>query len=220
MATVPEILDQTHFQDAVRLVERYFGLAPGSRRHEGASFETIGGRGDDPETKNEITPGDLIALATLSVEVKGEAAIALLEANIGARASDLLTQIPADLSLANPRAAGVVLDDSAASKLWYLVRTVPGLGPTRTSKLLARKRPLLIPIYDSVVGEQLGLKNSTGHWALMRELITLDHGALYRRAESIREAAGLDPSLSPLRVIDIVLWRHGKDLGLKVWDDV
>lgn len=219
MATVPAILDDEHFAEAKKLVERYFGLAEGSRRHEGAWFETIGGRGDDPATENVVTAGDLIALATLSVEVKGAAAIALLEPDFGRRVTDLLTNVPVGLSLADPSAEGVDREDSDASELWRLVRTVPGFGPTRTSKLLARKRPRLIPIYDSVVAEQLGLSSSIGHWALMRELVTQDDGALYRRAERIRDEVGLGPTLSPLRVIDIVLWRHGKDMGLKAKDD-
>jgi len=39
MAKMPDILDEAHIDDAVKLVQRYFGLAPGSKRYEGASFE-------------------------------------------------------------------------------------------------------------------------------------------------------------------------------------
>ena len=34
---------------------------------------------------------------------------------------------------------------------------IPNLGPTRVSKLLARKRPALFPILDEVIRERLGL---------------------------------------------------------------
>lgn len=219
MATMPDILDEAHFDDAVRLVRRYFGLAPGSTRHDGASFETIGARWDEESTANEVTPADLVALATLSVEVKGVAAIALLGPELKPQITELLAAIPQTLSLVDPDAARMVDAGSKASELWRLVRTVPGFGPTRASKLLARKRPLLLPIYDSIIRTQLGLKDSRGHWALMRDLVTRDGGALYERAKRIRETAGLDATVTPLRIIDIVLWRHGKDLGLKAEDD-
>lgn len=77
----------------------------------------------------------------------------------------------------------------------------------------------MLPIYDSVIGTQLGLKDSRDHWVLMRDLVTRDGRALYERAERVREAAGLDSTVTPLRIIDVVLWRHGKDQGLKVEDD-
>ena len=219
MAKMPGILDEAHFDDAVRLVQTYFGIAPGSTRHEGVSFETIGARWDEPSAANEVTPADLISLATLSVEVKGAAAIALLGAGLRPQISDLLGQIPLGLSLADPEAADILNADSHASRLWDLVRTAPKFGPTRTSKLLARKRPLLLPIYDSVIRAQLGLKDSRGHWVLMHDLVTRDGGALYERAERIRETVGLDSTVTPLRIIDIVLWRHGKDLELKAKSD-
>ncbi|MFW7414098.1 DUF6308 family protein [Demequina sp. SO4-18] len=216
---VPEILSEESFDDALQLLRRYFGLADGSVRHEGASFETIASRPDDLEGVNQITPGDLVALATLSVEVKGAAAIALLESDLRLQVAELLAKIPPTLALADPDAAPMPDESSTASELWRVIRTVPGFGPTRTSKLLARKRPLLIPIYDSVIAAELGLSSSLNHWHTMRDLVTREDGAFYRRAARLREEAGLSPSISPLRVIDIILWRHGKDAGRVVEED-
>jgi len=130
-----------------------------------------------------------------------------------------MAQVPTDVRLIDPAAASLIRGDGAASALWSEVRKVPGFGPTRTSKLLARKRPLLLPIFDSIVRDELGLESSVGHWALMRDLTTADDNALWARAERIRDVAGVSEDLSPLRIIDIVLWRHGKDAGRSAHDD-
>ena len=219
MATMPEILQEESFFQAVHLVQKYFGLTNETGRHVGASFETIGGRWDDAATINEVTPSDLIALATLSVEVKGSSAVALLDPEMSSTITALLAQIPPDLTLVDDDAPAILDDSGPAAELWSVVRKVDGFGPTRTSKLLARKRPRLIPVFDSVVAAELGLKGPLDHWTVMRDLVTQDEGALWQRAERIRAEVGLDDAVTPLRIIDIVLWRHGKDTGRVVADD-
>lgn len=50
-----------------------------------------------------------------------------------------------------------------ASLVWQLeqaLRTVPSVGRTTASKLIARKRPRLYPIYDAVVGNVLGTERA------------------------------------------------------------
>lgn len=219
MAQMPEILDQAHFDDAVKLVRRYYGLQQGSTRHIGASFETIGRDPRGIDVGDVVQAGDLVALSTLSVDVSGASAVDILGKERSQAISLLLEQIPQNVSLIDDEAAALVADDGPASLLWTEVRKVPGFGPTRTSKLLARKRPLLIPIYDSVVRDELGLKSSRGHWTTVRELVTQEDGALWGRAIAIGEKAGIGVELSPLRIIDIVLWRHGKDAGRASVDD-
>ncbi len=219
MATMPEILQEESYFEAVHLVQRYFGLTEQSVRHVGASFETIGRRWDGPAKINEVTPSDLIALATLSVVVDGVGAIALLESELSSTIAALLAEIPPELSLVDDDAPAMLDDSGPAAELWRVVREVDGFGQTRTSKLLGRKRPRLIPIYDSVVAAELGLKGSLHHWDVMRDLVTQDGGALWQRAERIRSDVGLDDTITPLRIIDIILWRHGQDAGRVVADD-
>jgi len=219
MAKMPEILQEESYFQAVHLVQKYFGLTNEIGRHVGASFETIGGRWDNPATINEVTPSDLIALATLSVEVKGSSAVALLEPDMSAKLGALLAQIPPDLTLVDDGAPAMLADAGPAAEAWRLIREVRYFGPTRTSKLLARKRPRLIPVYDSLVAAELGITGSLDHWTVMRDLVTQDDGALWKRAERIHAEVGLDDTVTPLRVIDIVLWRHGKDMGRVVADD-
>src|SRR5690606_21186258 len=102
-----------------------------------------------------------------------------------------------------------VAERSAASQLWWLLRDEKdGLGRTTTSKLMARKRANLIPVFDSVVGGVLGLKNATGHWELMRALMVADGNGqpLHRYLHEMAADADLAPLVTPLRVFDVVVW--------------
>lgn len=62
----------------------------------------------------------------------------------------LLKGIPADLDLdlAGPEVVG---PDSAASHAWHQLFEIKGVGWVTAGKLLARKRPRLIPVYDQLV---------------------------------------------------------------------
>lgn len=84
--------------------------------------------------------------------------------------------------------------------------------PTKSSastfwRKMAAKRPELIPIQDSVVRSVLGGWTDGGFWLAMREaMLDLD----LRRSLGAIRAEAQQPQLSLLRVLDIVLWMHGK----------
>ena len=61
------------------------------------------------------------------------------------------------------------------------------MGPMRTSKLLARKRPRLVPIYDSVVKKEFQLKDSRGFWAGLRDALRENDNALHSHALALRD---------------------------------
>lgn len=210
---VPEILRDTNDAAPLNLLERYFGLAEQSVVHTGAAFETIGLPWDASEHASEITTADLVALATLSVEVKGAAAVSLFKPAFSEETSALLKSIPIKTRIIDKEAETLLAPEGAASRLWTHLRTVKSFGPTRTSKLMARKRCDLIPIYDSVVAEVLGLTSSRHHWTIMSELMTANGNEQYERAAQLAKTAGLPQGVTPLRVIDIILWRWGKDRG-------
>ncbi|MDE0573474.1 DUF6308 family protein [Demequina sp. B12] len=192
--------------------------------YTGSEFETIGGRWDAPEHLNVITPSDLVALATLSVSVTGRAATEILSEPFQEQAVRLLSQIDGDVCIVDASARELLLEDkSVGGELWRLFRpgaasgrkNVDNFGPVRTSKLLARKRPGLFPIYDSVVAKVLGLQGSLNHWTLMHEVMTANGCELWNRAERLGADAGLGAHVTPLRVVDIVLWMHGKSAGVE-----
>lgn len=56
---------------------------------------------------------------------------------------------------------------SAANDLWRAVRKA-GVGPVTTSKLLARKRPKLLPVIDSVVQDTLKHPARGDFWLTLR----------------------------------------------------
>lgn len=199
---------------AVRHINKYFEDRPNGRpRYSGSRFETFAGGGDvvDP---NRITTSDLIAVSMLSVHVPGQAVLGIME-KFGNTIEDLLAAVPVGLHLGDLSQHGFkrILDvGSPADRIWQLLRQKEdtwGIGQTTASKILARKRPHLVPIYDSVVKDQVGLRDSGGQWVRWWEAFQGDEGRQFAtRLESIREASGKS-HLSLLRVIDIVLWMDG-----------
>lgn len=195
--------------DARKHLEKYFGLGDWEgREYEGAHFERLGRLVPD-----ELTADDIVAVSCLSIHIPAKAALGILGEH-AADITELLSEIPVDLALED-----LPLEDhekyfgdaSAAIRLWRLLRAHGrqrwGVGPTATSKLMARKRPALVPIYDSVVSKQTGFSNDAGTWRAWHEAFALDT-AFVDRLRSLRSSVGLD-DISLLRILDVVLWMDG-----------
>ena len=219
---LPEILEPARADDAAKLLHRYYTekTTTGSIR-TGARFDAWAGGGDAPEAVNTVTADDLLALSLLSVEVKGPAVIGLLETH-AADITRLLGQIPADVGMADVPPedfARVYGRDSAAWQLWDLIRGYKGgqwkMGPTKTSKLLARKRPKLIPVWDSVVARAAGLTSSLTYWEEWHGLLTANDGDLARHLDAVQAAADLPAPVTTLRAMDVILWMDGKQRGFR-----
>jgi len=206
---IPWVLQSGYEAVAGHLLETYFGLGDSGEPYTGAHFETIGRRWDEPMFLDVITSEDLVAVSTLSLNVPASVSIDLL-GPAGARVTRLLRDIPADLDLVDADDA-ILSEESASSRLWTLLRTYDGMGPATTSKLIARKRLRLAPIFDSVVERELGLGGSLGHWAGMRAALRDEDRSLHERARALHSSAGISSVVTPLRVVDIVIWMHGKD---------
>lgn len=185
------------------------------RPFTGASFELVGA---DDNPVDRITASDLYAVSTLAVKVPAKAGIAIL----GEQAevfNELLREIP-ETSIGELTAEEFKIHlgpDSSAQGLWDRLRR-NGLdeerwkiGPTTASKIMARKRPHLIPIEDSVVDRvvQMGRQDS---WQLWWETFAEAGDYLETRAERLRESVNR-PDLSTLRVFDVLLWSWGKSKG-------
>ena len=213
---IPEILDKEHVRAAADLVTKYFRLtSDGLPVYTGSHFNSWAGGGDAEGVANTITADDLVAVSLLSVKVPGPAAFGILKTH-SKDISKLLLDIPRDIDLADLEAnqfEEILGDNSPADKLWRLLRAFEsprwGIGPTTASKIMARKRPRLIPIYDSVVRPLMGLKNSRGHWAACHAALT-DGSDLAGRLQEIRAGSGISEPISDLRTMDIVLWMYGK----------
>jgi len=94
-------------------------------------------------------------------------------------------------------------------RLWHLVFHVHGLGVVSTSKLLARKRADLVPVYDTMISTGWDLQTNENSWEAMHALLCKNEGALLAVGEQIRGLAGIPRYVAPLRVLDAVVWHTG-----------
>ncbi len=198
---------------AVGLVEAYFADDPATGRAEysGSYFERLGGGGGRPETAYQFTAEDLLAVSMLSVPVVRYYALHVLDFK-ARELSGLLARIPVDVTLADPEAGDLIAGDGPAQKLWQVLRDIKPrprdrnrLGPVAAGKLLARKRPHLIPVYDSHVKEVLRRPANDGSWWRDLRCQLLKDEDLVRELESVRSRAGAG-HLSLLRTFDIMCW--------------
>lgn len=250
----PGILDPSRAEEAAKYLVTYFADLPGHTcpGYTGAMFTELGGGGDRPEVAHAVTAEDIIAVSTLSVDIDvmhalqltGAVASEVGDARTAIERGDarlqnarsvpidaveigrLLAQLPTDLDLVDATDADLAVTD----RLWAEIRR-KNLGPTRASKLLARKRPRLCPVIDSFVTAQLGHgQGRTDFFRSLRSVLQDADLGLPAHLGVLREAAvaaarsgspevltdsGLVPGLqaaerigrlSDLRVLDIVLW--------------
>jgi Family of unknown function (DUF6308) len=149
-----------------------------SGRYTGGRFELFAGGGDRPEVADRFTTEDVVAVSLLGVEIPGDAALDVLEAS-RRRLAERLACIPTDLDLAD---AGddVVGPGSAAAQAFDLLDRIPGIAWVTAGKLLARKRPRLIPVYDSVVRLALDRTLDDEFWRPLRDALRREPALLDR----------------------------------------
>lgn len=207
--TLPRCLQNPDDADALRLLERYYASGQNGAAAVGAwwdAFDPSGRRADDAD---RFTSDDLVSLSLLSERVPGPAAHTILVTDAD-RFVGLLAGVGPDRDLGEQTEP--VEADDAGSRLYDAVRQLDGMGPTRASKLLARKRPRLFPIRDGVVEQVLGLGRE--FWEPLRTLLRADDSALDKRLGRLHAQAGLPPEVTRLRVLDVLAWREGKDRAL------
>ncbi|MGW6008521.1 DUF6308 family protein [Streptomyces sp. NPDC055210] len=191
-------------------LRRYYGIgqSPGAAAFSGSRFEHLAGGGDLPETADVMTAADLIAVQTLSVTVPAGAALNLLEGDTGRQLSEHLRAIPADVDMAECGEADLNAG-SPADRAWRLLKAQHSIGWVTAGKLLARKRPRLLPVYDNVVRCAIGRPDA--YWPALRAALRADDRLLHRDLLALRDAAGLPRSVSALRVCDVVVWMGHRD---------
>lgn len=169
------------------------------RDYSGAWFERIGGPGDAEEVADRFTGDDIAAVATLSVKIPGWAVVELLD-----RRADELSRLLA--AVPNGRALVDASDDDIGNlfTLQDALDTIRGVGHVTRSKLVARKRPHLVPIRDQHVLKALVGRARGSFTVPLRDAFRGDE-AVRSRLEELREGSCC-PELSILRVLDIVVW--------------
>lgn len=189
--------------DAVRAAARRLraGLtAAGLDRAVAAYFSeptfagmTFSDLGRNPPT--EIVADDLLAVALLDITWRPQA-IRVLLGSQRHQLSRMLAALPqaTDLWEADDHTLGYV------DAMWGALTAIDGIGNASATKLLARKRPRLCPISDSVVIKAVDAPGRT--WDVLRCL--LQDPAARTEIEALRPATAAAASL--LRILDVTLW--------------
>ncbi|MBE8519462.1 hypothetical protein ILP97_18455 [Amycolatopsis sp. H6(2020)] len=200
-----ELLDRHVLGDgqtaAIDALTRYFSEDSTRPRYTGRWFERFAGGGDQPGIANVVTEADVLALNFLSITDLANVAIDMT-ITYTAEITELLEQIPANLAMHEAPWA-TYAPGSPASRLWWLFKRCGGKDRWVTAnKLLARKRPHLLPVYDSQVKAVL---DAPSVWACLWTWFEGDS----RRAEAVaelRDEAGGIEDISLLRCLDVILW--------------
>lgn len=173
------------------IVCEYF--EPGSR-FAGLTFDFLG-----HNPPNEITPDDLLAVTLLGVRWPAFAVRSLLGEQAKRCFSELLSRIDSGTTIWAP---GGGLELSNVVPLWKEVKKLDGVGSTLTSKLLARKRPMLIPITDSIIRKAVG--PGQPFYAMRTIRCCFQQEPFQRAVEALRPPNAQDVTL--LRIFDVAIW--------------
>lgn len=157
----------------------------------GSTFDELG---ENPP--QNIGPADLVAVSLLDVRFEPRAVRAMLQTD-SSSLSKLLIAIPADVDIWD--AEDRHLD--AAAELFRALDAYAGVGETKASKLLARKRPRLLPVIDSVVRKGLPLGSEPA-----RELRDALSDPSRRTALEALRPHGVSPRISTIRLLDAAVW--------------
>src|SRR4051794_8265337 len=121
--------------DAVRLVAKYY-----AGNYTGSRFDTAP-QLQSPEP-HRFTAHDIAAVSTLSVALPGAAVAGLVDRDD--QLAQLLRSVPVDLDLADASDG----DLETIFAVQQALDDIDGIGHVTRSKLLAHKRPRLVPIRD------------------------------------------------------------------------
>ncbi|MEV6648652.1 DUF6308 family protein [Amycolatopsis sp. NPDC051371] len=191
-----------HREESLSALRRYFD----QRRYTGRWFERFAGGGDGPSVANTVTEADVLALNFLSITSLAEVAIDTTM-TYAHQIRELLEQIPVDVAM-HSAPWSTYEPGAPAHRLWELFRQCGGKHrPVTASKLLARKRPRLTPVYDSQV--RAILKAPASPWNCLWSWFHTDPTRASAVAELRAEAGGIE-DIALLRCLDVVLWMRAR----------
>lgn len=202
---LPRVLRDGDDAGAVDVLQEYFTrpLRKTGYLRTGALWDSWDPSGNRDRDADVFTAEDIVAVTLLAVQVPAQAALLLLgESNVSLNA--LLADVGPDRNLVDE--ADPLTPESPVWRLEAALREIHGVGRTMASKLIARKRPRLFPIYDDVVGRELGTK--AAHLEPVR--VALRDGELHARLQDLRDRAGLDEVVPTVRILDVLAWMQGK----------
>lgn len=200
------VSDQT--ERAVDLLGHYFT----SPKFIGSQWDGFDPSGTRAASANVFTSDDVASAALLNTPVPGRTVVHLLITQ-SERFSELLRTVGPDRDFidVDPDPSGK--DMAPVYELYEALKTLPKIGPTIASKLVARKRPRLFPIIDSdlrrTVFYETRQDTHVGRQLLHAEFSAQDR-TLWKRLASYHSAASLPAEVSTLRVFDVLAWMEAK----------
>lgn len=197
-----------NYEKAVDLVRGYYeGVTTGSAQFEGSHFDVLDGGGGRRSAENVLESADVVALTFLQVPLATKTAYDVL-VRYKSELEDLLALIPSDLDLVDMDPARIT-EDWPAWRLYKRLQLIDGISYVRASKLLARKRPRLIPVRDRHLDKLI----DGDFWAplcrLLKESAPGTTVSLHERLVAIGADAGVPAQVSALRIFDVIAWREG-----------
>jgi hypothetical protein len=194
---------------ACRDLRRYYGVGLGKDDlppFTGGRFEFLDSGGDQPDVCNQFTASDLVAAQLLSVRVPARVALDLLEAALGEEVAESLRLIPTSVPLWADDAEQLIRTGGPADTIWELLEHQDGVGWVTAGKLLARKRPSLIPVYDEVVRCAFGWPEDI--WQALRAALRQEGGRFRADVEGMMRRAGVPSAVTVLRGLDVAIWMN------------
>lgn len=235
---MPAVLSENKQEEAVAHLTAYFATTDqGVPHYSGAHFETLGGGGDRPETRNKVTADDLWALELLNINVDRQVVLGLLtptdqwprplcntagkDKNLTAvtmpfnpdQVSDLLSQVPTDVDLSSPEAERLLMPDPASRENSPSIADQLWWSLRRNQFARASVSKLLArkrPRLFPVIDRYLTDQLSHKHtsfYTSLRTVLRHDGHALEKHLREIREEVSEAEHLSSLRVFDVIVWR-------------
>lgn len=207
---IPPSLKSDDLSTAISLVDAYYA----------SRFDDFPRRSDDPpffrdaifdncapnpEEDNHFTPADLLSLPMLSIELGQYRTVPEVLYYRNDRYSALFKDIGPDRDLADE--SDPLPEDWPAHQLEKALCEIQGVGKVTATKLIARKRPRLFPIFDRVVKSRLA-PNTVFFDTVHAEISS--NQQLRDRLDSVRCETGLPDTISRLRILDVVSWMEGK----------
>lgn len=196
---------------ALELLRTYYApLDADGRGYAGGRWDAFDPSGTRAASPQVFTADDLLACSLLSAPIPPEAMCQLLEGGSATGFNALLRDIPTGSDFVDVDPDGPAFEPVHA--LFRAPRGLRGVGETRATKLLARKRPFLVPIVDGVV-RATAFPGLERQWKPLYLSLNADNRALDRHLRALRTAAGFPDTVPTLRVFDVVPRMSGMAMG-------
>ncbi|MCA1840222.1 MAG: DUF6308 family protein [Actinobacteria bacterium] len=154
-----------------------------------------------PSDPHRIETFDLLAVTLMGEMFRPLAIRQLLAGEVGEEAHHLLQRLDPDEALWNLDIEALHRKGHPVFDLWWLLMDLDEVGPTRASKLMARKRPNIVPIYDSVIGDRIATVDD--YWRVFHLFLSDDERCA--KVEELRATASLS-DIPLLRILDTAIW--------------